>query len=311
MRHRAGRWAVLAAALGCAVSACALGADAALGSRAPGTPADRLYVSIGDSYAAGYQPTGSSAGATSTNGFAYQLVARAAAAGTTVRLVNFGCSGVTSTALLVDRGCDPGALGPGAADYRDASQAAAAEQFLDENRRHIELVTVIVGGNDMKPCIQTSTGAVRPDALACATGAVATLRTNLATLLQGVRAAVGPGVRVVGLTYPDPYLGGWTSDSPDSRLLATGSVSLFRDTLNPALRATYSAAGAAFVDVTAAAGAYGSLTDDVTDPTYGVVPAPVARACALTFYCRYGDVHPTTAGYGLIADQVLTTLSAA
>src|ERR1700722_13163986 len=44
-------------------------------TKAPQAPL--LYVSLGDSYAAGYQPTGTHSGKTDTNGFAYQIPALA------------------------------------------------------------------------------------------------------------------------------------------------------------------------------------------------------------------------------------------
>lgn len=282
---------LMAAASGCATAGAAPPEPTV-------SPADRLYVSIGDSYAAGYQP---SVAATTTNGFAYQVADRAG-----LRLINFGCSGVTSTELLNTLGCDPAALGPGAPGYGATSQSGAAVAFLRRYHAQVALVTVVVGGNDVKPCLLTDNGGVRPDATACATAAVGTLRANLATLLDDVRSAVGPGVRVVGLTYPDVYLGAWVS-SADGRRVAAASVGFFRNVFNPALQDRYTAAGATFVDVTAATGAYGLLTDSVLDGTYGTVPVPVARVCALTFYCSHGgDPHPTTDGYTMIANQVLT-----
>lgn len=292
------RWmaGLLAALFVLAVSGCSTAG--ATSREVTVAPSDRLYVSIGDSYAAGYQP---SAAATTTNGFAYQVADR-----TGLRLVNFGCSGVTSTVLLDTVGCDPAALGPGAPEYADASQASAAVAFLRRYHAQVSLVTIVVGGNDVKPCLLTDNGGVSPDATACATAAVQKLRTNLATLLSDVRSAVGPDVRVVGLTYPDVYLGAWVSSAADGRTVAADSVGFFRNVLNPALRDRYTAAGARFVDVTAVTGGYGPLTDTVADGQYGTLPVPVARVCALTFYCSRSDPHPTTDGYTAIANEVLT-----
>ncbi|HWN35244.1 MAG TPA: SGNH/GDSL hydrolase family protein, partial [Pseudonocardia sp.] len=256
------------------------------------------------------QPSGPASGATTTNGFAYQLANRSAATGTGMRLVNFGCSGVTSTALLSDPGCLRDALAPGAPNYAGVPQAEAAEAFLRAHRTQVVLVSVVVGGNDVKPCLLTAQGTVRPDTVTCVADAVATLRSNLARLLVGVRVAVGPDVRVVGLTYPDMFLGAWVSGGPDGHEIATRSLPVFRDALNPTLRAEYVQAGASFVDITAASGAYGSMADSTVVPPYGPVPEPVAQACALTFYCEYGDPHPKTQGYTLIADLVRRTLPA-
>jgi hypothetical protein len=106
---------------------------------------------------------------------------------------------------------------------------------------------------------------------------------------------------VRGLRSPPLFLGQWVRGDQAG---ATASVGYFRDVFNPALRDRYAAAGASFVDLTAAFGAYGPLTVTMSDPHYGKVPAPVARICELTYYCSDRDGHPTFAGYTAIADQV-------
>ena len=58
------------------------------------------YVSLGDSYAAGYQATGQGQGRTTRNGFAHQLVGKARARGHKLKLVSFGCGGETSESIL-------------------------------------------------------------------------------------------------------------------------------------------------------------------------------------------------------------------
>jgi phospholipase/lecithinase/hemolysin len=58
------------------------------------------------------------------------------------------------------------------------------------------------------------------------------------------------------------------------------------------------------VDVTAATGAYGPLTDLTQDPPYGAIPTPVAKVCTLTYFCTHTDVHPTRAGHQTIATAV-------
>lgn len=302
--RRFNRWTVLAVAMTLAVGACT-GPTAAAGPSDPVSPGDRLYVSMGDSYAAGYRPSPGGGGATTTDGFAYQAADRARSAGAPLKLANFGCSGVTSTQLRDDEGCAPAALGPGAPNYDGLSQAAAAAQYLTLHRAQVALVTVIIGGNDVRPCLLTADGGIPPDAMACAAAAVATLRTNLEAVLAQIRAAAGPTVPIVGLAYPDMFLGAWVSPNPDGHAAARGSVVMFRDVINTALKDEYTKAGAVFADITAATGAYGSLDTVTTDPTYGVVPVPVAKACQLTSYCRLGDVHPTAEGYALIAGQVL------
>jgi lysophospholipase L1-like esterase len=64
------------------------------------------------------------------------------------------------------------------------------------------------------------------------------------------------------------------------------------------------AAGGAFVDVTAATGAYTPLTTTVTVAPYGTIPQAVARVCTLTWYCQVGNIHATSAGYAFIGKLV-------
>ncbi|MEU4744480.1 SGNH/GDSL hydrolase family protein, partial [Actinosynnema sp. NPDC023658] len=161
------------------------------------------------------------------------------------------------------------------------------------------LVTVIIGGNDLAPCARAS------DTLTCAAQAVSTVRANLAAALPALREAAGDAP-IVGLTYPDVFLGAWVSPSfPNGKDLARQSVSLFRDFFNAALKAEYEKVGAKFVDVTDATGGYGELTETTEDPTYGSIPTPVAKVCSLTYFCEHTDVHPTPEGHEAIASAVL------
>ena len=64
------------------------------------TQAVKYYVSLGDSYAAGWQATGHGSGHTTTNGFAYQLASEAAGKGYHLTLQNFGCAGATTRSIF-------------------------------------------------------------------------------------------------------------------------------------------------------------------------------------------------------------------
>lgn len=260
----------------------------------------RLYVSIGDSYAAGYQPTSHGHGSTTRNGFAYQLVTKARKAGHDFELVNFGCGGATTASILRTPGCRQPA--PDGHAYAGESQGAAALRYVTDHRDAIGLVTVSVGGNDVTSC------ATEPDPMGCVTAAVDGIKANLTPFLRELRAAAGANVRIVGITYPDVVLGAWVTGLPFARALAPLSVTAFRTLINPALAEAYGAVGGTFVDVTAASGAYGSFSETTKLAPYGVLPVPVARVCELTFFCQYQDIHPTNAGYALIADLVLEAL---
>jgi lysophospholipase L1-like esterase len=268
---------------------------------ATGSPS-QLYVSIGDSYAAGYQPFAPKKGVTTRNGFAYQVVDAARAKGYDLKLVNLGCGGATTQSLLTSPGCRADMLGPGGVQYTPKTQADAAEEFLKAHRGEVALITVSIGGNDITACGKAA------DAVSCATAAIASIKTNLTTLLSRLRAAAGPTTRIVGTTYPDVILGEYLSPDPQKKQTAALSVTAFRSLVNPTLKAGYAAVGGTFVDVTAATGAYGSMADTTTLDPYGQIPVPVAKVCQLTFYCQFGDIHPRTAGYTVISDLVVGTL---
>ena len=262
----------------------------------------QLYVSIGDSYAAGFQPTSADEGATTRNGFAYQVVPLAKARGHDFELVNFGCGGATTTSIVESPGCAQ--PGPDGRNYEDESQATAVKEFLRDNRERVALITVSLGGNDLKGC------ALKLDPVKCVTEAGAEIKFNLSMLLHELRDAAGPDALIVGITYPDVVLGAWVLPIPGVQRIARLSVEAFQDALNPALKEAYESVDGRFVDVTAASGAYGSLDETTTLEPYGELPVPVAKVCQLTFFCQYQDIHPTNDGYALIANLIAQELPA-
>lgn len=275
------------------------------GEAAPAKPVDGVYISVGDSYAAGDQATPAGGLTTTRNGFAYLIADRVAAGGGHLRLLNFGCTGATSTDLVATRGCWPGGQGLDGPPYPTVTQAQAAVDALREHRGEVRLVTVVVGGNDVNACLRPAEDAPAAVDDQCVAHALAALRTNLRALLTQIRTAAGPNVPVVGLTYPDVFLGAWVAGDQASRAFATASVGLFRDQLNPVLRGTYTAQHATFVDTTELTNGYDPLTDTTELAPYGQLPVPVARVCALTSYCAAKDPHPTDEGYSVLAEEVL------
>jgi lysophospholipase L1-like esterase len=260
----------------------------------------QYYVSLGDSYATGYQPTAAGAGANTRNGFAYQIPKLAKARGHAFKLVNFGCGGETTVSLL-ERKTPCGGLGPGGEDYAGRTQMAAAERFLRKHRGKVGLVTVSIGGNDVTMCVRQA------DPIPCVAAAVASIKKNVTTIAKRLRKAGGKKVRIVGTTYPDVILGQWVGANPN-RELAKLSVVAFKELINPELKKAYAAARGKFVDVTAATGAYGPLEETTTHPVYGVIPVPVAKACEYSYYCEVRDIHARTSGYRIIAELVVGTL---
>jgi lysophospholipase L1-like esterase len=258
------------------------------------TPGPTYYVALGDSYAVGYQP-----GLGSTPGYTVYVAQR-----TRLTLVNFGCGGATTTSILDDVGC-PDVLPHtvGGVTYPTTTQIAAAEAFVTAHRGHIGLITVSIGGNDVTGC------AVKPNPISCVATAVTSITTNVTTLASDLRTAAGPNVPIIGLTYPDVVLGAyvWPSRPPSAAAvsLANLSVTAFKLLINPALSKAYARSDGDLVDVTAATGAYGSLSRTVTTKPYGAIPVPVAAVCALTWFCSRGDIHAHTSGYTLIGKLVV------
>ena len=289
----------LLALLACASAAIlTFAAQAAEAGKGP----KRLYVSLGDSYASGWQPTGVGHGRNTRNGFAYQVPAIAARRGYRLALVNFGCGGATTTSLLSSKGCPPVALGPGGRAYPRRTQLGAVTRFLRAHRGRTALVSVSIGGNDVTACTRA------PDPVTCVGSAATTIRQNVTTIARRLRRAAGRKVRIVGTTYPDVILGAWVDGNATSQSLARLSVVAFQSLINPTLREAYASAGARFVDVTAASGAYIPFDQVTTLFPYGTVPVAVARVCELTYFCAYRDIHARTDGYRLIANLVARQL---
>ena len=258
------------------------------------TPAPTYYVSLGDSYSVGYQP-----GLGSTPGYTVYVAKK-----TNLTLVNFGCGGATTTSILDEVGC-PDVLPhtAGGVTYPTMTQIAAAEAFLTAHRGHIGLITVSIGGNDVTSC------ALKANPISCVGATVSGISTNVTALASDLRSAAGSTVPIIGLTYPDVVLGGyvWPTRPPAASTvsLAKLSVTAFRSLINPTLSKAYAESSGAFVDVTAATGAYTSLNRTVNTKAYGPIPVPVASVCALTWFCAQGNIHAKTPGYTLIGKLVV------
>ena len=272
-------------------------------SLAAKAPPKKLYVSLGDSYATGYQPTAQGVGSNTRHGFAYQLPGLAKPRGYNFQLVNFGCAGATTTSILQTKGCVPRARALGGPVYTNKTQTAAAEAFLRANRGKVGLVTVSIGGNDVTKC------ATAPDPTGCVAEGVKVIKTNVTKLTKRLRTAAGPNVRIVGITYPDVILGLWTTGKQSDQDFAKLSLFAFRGLLNPALKESYtSVRKGSFVDVTDATGAYTPLEQTTTLAPYGQIPVAVAKVCQLTYYCQFRDIHARTNGYKIIAQLIAKTL---
>jgi hypothetical protein len=184
--------------------------------------------------------------------------------------------------------------------YSNKSQAAAAEAFIRSHYGHIGLITITIGGNDITNCGSTS------NVVPCFTSAISSIQKDVATLASDLRSAAGAQTPIIGLTYPDVLLGSWVYPaSAPNQNLASLSVNVFKNYINPSLMSAYAKSQGHFVDITAATGAYTPLTETTSQVPYGIIPKAVAQVCKLTWYCTRGSIHANTAGYKFIGQQVV------
>ena len=270
-------------------------------------PVRGSLLSLGDSYSVGWQELPGGKQGTTHNGPADQLVPLAAARGWKLKLVNLGCGGATTTSMLTPSpiGCASEALAPGAPNYPGKSQLQAALAYIKGHPGQVKVVTISIGGNDVDSC------PTKPDPAGCVKANMPTAIKNLTKIVKQLRSAGGKQMRIIGSTYPDVELGVWVHPTvlgPKTLQLVDGSLSSFRDVINPGLKRAYDTVGAAFVDVTKATGAYGPFLS-TNDPTFGPIPVPVAKVCTLTYFCDGTfNIHMKTPGYHIIAALEAKTL---
>ncbi|HUY22062.1 MAG TPA: SGNH/GDSL hydrolase family protein [Acidimicrobiales bacterium] len=286
------------------------------GPVAPGTTVTfpRYYLSLGDSYSVGYQPSPTPA---ATYGYTGYVAKKEK-----MTLVNFGCGGATSDSILtftgrcgVDAYGPPAALNPGPI-AAGQSQVTAAEAFIATHPGQIGLITVSIGGNDVTPCAAAAPGNPvngATDAITCVSNGKALIQANVTTLVGDLSTSAGPTVPIVGLTYPDVLLGLWVFPSfpatTANQTLASESTLAFNLLINPTLAAAYTGVpNGKFVDVTAATGAYTPLTKLSNLAPYGKIPKAVAEVCKYTWYCALGNIHANDKGYKTIGKLIAAAL---
>ena len=248
----------------------------------------RLYVALGDSLAAGYQP-----GGTELRDTAYPaLVAnRLIGRGADLDVENLGCSGETTTSLIKGGRCD----------YPEGSQLEQAESLLESRAGEVGLVTIDIGGNDLLRCVRAGADVDTT----CVSGGVRTVQKNLPTILERLRAAAGKDVPVLVLGYYNPWLAAKALDQPVRGVdAAAKAYTRLSDAIETAARST----GTTFVGLDDA-----FATDDTTRTTINgrTVPENAARICTLTNICTAADVHLTDEGAATVARVLAAAASKA
>jgi len=230
------------------------------------------YVSVGDSLAQGFQPTGGpyrplgSSGY--QHGYADQLFKAVRDRYEQFQLVKLGCGGESTKSMVLGTSSS--------CAFPAGSQLAQAEEFLRAHRDEVAFVTIDIGANDLSD---------------------SDIVTYLPQILDGLRAAAGPGVPIIGMSY---YAGGLPDvwNQTHDLTAVQNYVEQVVEPFNGLLESIYAAHGDPVADVQGAFQA-----DDLT--LVGGTPLNVVRECQWTWQCTpppHGpDIHANTTGYGVIA----------
>jgi len=235
-----------------------------------------LYVALGDSLAAGYQPGGAELRDT-----AYPaLTAKRLQSGGELTLDNLGCSGETTTSLIKGGKCD----------FAAGSQLQQAEKLLKASDK-VALVTIDIGGNDLLRCVR---GGAQIDT-ACVRAGVATVKKNLPTILTRLRTAAGKDVPVLVLGYYNPWLAAKALNQP---VKGVDAAATSYTALSKAIEAAAKSSSTTFVGLDEA-----FSTNDTTPTTINgrSVPKNAAQICTLTNICTAADIHLTDEGAATVA----------
>jgi lysophospholipase L1-like esterase len=273
------------------IAACALLClvpASALAHKAPAAkPAPTYYLALGDSLAAGAQPTPAGKTVPTTQGYANDLLASQKSKVKGLKLKDLGCVGETTTSML----------GGGMFCPYAGTQLADAVRFIKTHK--IAFVTLDIGANDVDGCAKLPTAQVVP----CVEAGLTTITKNVPKIVKQLRRAVGSEVKVLGMTYYDPFLAYWVS-TPPNQSLATESVGL-SNTLNGDLKTAFTAQHLKIADVAAAFDTDTPFTTTSTLAGHGTVPLAVAQICKLTWMCaaapRGPNIHANAQGYRKLA----------
>jgi lysophospholipase L1-like esterase len=263
-------------------AATASGSPSASSSQSATAAEGGLYVALGDSLAAGYQPGGAELRDTA---YPALTARRLGADGPELTVENLGCSGETTTSLLKGGKCE----------FAAGSQLEQAESLLREGA-DVSLVTIDIGGNDLLRCVR---GGAAIDT-ACVTSGVKTVRKNLPTILDRLRAAAGDDVPVLVLGYYNPWLAAKALDQP---VKGIDTAAKAYTALSAAIEAAAKRTGTTFVGLDEAFATSDTTPTQVNGRT---VPENAARICTLTNICTARDIHLTDEGAATVA-RVLAT----
>jgi lysophospholipase L1-like esterase len=281
----------VAVAVVAAVTACS-GSATSVQSHVDAVPAT-YYLALGDSLSQGVQPDAGGTSVETGQGYADQLYAMLRRSQPSLQLVKLGCPSETTATMIHGGICH----------YPAGSQLAAAVAFLSAHRGQVYLVTIDIGANDPEDCGLSSLHTIAT----CVGTDIPAAVSNLDTILARLRAAAGPGVRIVGMSYYLPALAEWRNGLPGQAIawVSERLAVVYNDVLDRA----YASSGVRIANV------FGAFeTSDFGNraavPGIGTVPRNVALICQWTWECasppRGPNQHANQAGYGVIARAFLS-----
>jgi len=268
------------------------------------TEPDGVYISLGDSVAAGTRPT---ADITDT-AYTDVLFDRAGYEMGLATHVDVSCPGEDSGELID---------GDGSYCYSTAfTQLDYALATIAADPGAVRLITINIGANDVLACTAD------PDMEVCAGLALNELAINLQYILTELRTATfGYDVPIVGMTYYNPLMAYQLSSVPGEQFLGAASPALVGALNNGVLVPVYTAFG---VPVANVAGKF------KTNDTYGArYPRNLRYICKFTYMCERDssglalsdwdpgtegdqpDIHPTPRGHRKIASAFIRVMESA
>lgn len=303
--------AAAAALLGGSLAAgLALSGGPAAGSAArSSSPSGPILLALGDSLAAGYQPTDGTtpppedpATGWPDGGYPGGYAADLARA-RHLHLVDLGCPGETTTSF-VTKAAQPACTTLYRGEFSAANQQQAAIAELGRAKGDVALVTFDLGANDIDTCF--TDGSVDET---CVLHNAALVVDRLPAILKKLKSTLqhdDPSARLVAMDYYDPFLG-LAADPGGTRGLELAALSVAAsEAFDTSLRAVYRTEDVPVAKVAAAFQTGKALPLVTVDGAK--LPNDAAVVCRLTYMCpppakhrAHQDVHPNASGYTTIA----------
>ena len=281
-----------------AIAAAAMVLTACSGSVTPhGPPAKApdptYYLALGDSLSQGVQPDAAGASVETRDGYPDQVYAALRPSRPTLKLVKLGCPGETTSTMI----------NGGICHYQGGSQLNAAVAFLRAHHGRVLLVTIDIGANDPEHCAGQPS---LTQLASCGVTGIPAAVTHLTTIMARLKAAAGPGVRIVGMNYYLPALAEWRDGLPGH--LVAWAAERLAASYNDMLDRVYTKSGARVADVFGAFDTADFATGGA-GAAEGGLPRNVALLCQWTWACaappRGPNQHANQAGYQVIARAFL------